>query len=305
MKYARRIKRWVKYLSLASTISVFCLSPVSAKPSESISESKIKQDFSNPVQLFDLKEIDPRIVQDIRYATTNNFLKKQVYPVSRCLLRQSVVEKLSKVQTELALKGLGLKVYDCYRPLSVQREMWKIKPDSNYVADPNMGGSKHNRASAVDLTLIDRAGKELEMPSGFDDFSEKSSLDYSGGSKAAQENRLLLTNTMKRNGFSPINTEWWHFDDVDWKNFPLLDIPLNESSFVLDRLTCATPKRVIQDSESPVNVREGPDTSFQAIGQLNNGVEICVLSEQNGWYKISVPPLAGWVAANRTRLIRP
>jgi zinc D-Ala-D-Ala dipeptidase len=182
---------------------------------------------SNPSQLVDIQQIDRRILLDLRYATTNNFLKQKVYPVSRCLLRWTVAEKLVKVQTELAKQGLGLKLYDCYRPLSVQKKMWNVMPDDRYVANP-ANGSRHNRASAVDITLVDRNGKDLEMPSDFDEFSEKAHLDYQGGSPASQKNRRLLTDTMRKYGFLPLQTEWWHFDMSGWQDFPIMDTPLDQ-----------------------------------------------------------------------------
>ena len=127
-------------------------------------------------RLIDIQTIAPDIILDMRYATSNNFLKAPVYPVARCLLRAPVAEALKRVQADLITQGLGLKLFDCYRPLSVQRAMWKILPDSNYVANPAKG-SRHNRGAAVDLTLVDAMGKELEMPTGFDDFSEKAFPD--------------------------------------------------------------------------------------------------------------------------------
>lgn len=207
---------------------------ISAKPSGIDPEPMLERIPSSPAQLVDLQAIDPRIRLDIRYATTNNFLKQKVYPVSRCLLRWAAAEKLIKVQTEVAKQGLGLKVYDCYRPLSVQKQMWQVLPDDRYVANP-ANGSRHNRASAVDLTLVDRTGKELEMPSGFDDFSERSHLGYQGGSQVAQKNRRLLADTMQRHGFLPLQTEWWHFDVKGWQDFPILDIPLGAASLTVDR----------------------------------------------------------------------
>lgn len=176
-------------------------------------------------RLVDIRTVNPNIRLDIRYATTNNFLKRKLYPVARCVLRASVAQKLSQVQKKLEKMGLGLKVYDCYRPLSVTRQMWEVLPDSRYVANPAQG-SRHNRGAAVDLTLVDRNGKELEMPTGFDNFTEKASRDYRGGSAASRRNSQLLEKVMEEGGFVPLSTEWWHFDAEDWQKFVILDVPL-------------------------------------------------------------------------------
>ncbi|TAG70334.1 MAG: peptidase M15 [Oscillatoriales cyanobacterium] len=164
---------------------------------------------------------------DIRYATTNNFLKRKLYTVAKCALRSSVAQKLALVQTDLEKIGLGLKVYDCYRPFSVTKQMWEFLPDPNYVANPARG-SRHNRGAAVDLTLVDRTGKELEMPTPYDDFTKKAHRDYNGGSAQSRKNRQTLEDAMKKQGFIGISTEWWHFDSEDWQKFAILDVSLSE-----------------------------------------------------------------------------
>jgi zinc D-Ala-D-Ala dipeptidase len=177
--------------------------------------------------LVSIKKVAPNIRQDIRYATANNFMKRKLYPVTKCLLHLPVAQQLKEVQIELEKDNLGLKVFDCYRPLSIQKEMWKILPDSRYVANPAQG-SRHNRASAIDLTLVDlTTGKSLEMPSEFDDFSDRSHQNYPNASVAAKTNRELLRSTMEKHGFRSIPTEWWHYDSRDWKKYPVLDIAWN------------------------------------------------------------------------------
>jgi zinc D-Ala-D-Ala dipeptidase len=177
-------------------------------------------------KLVNIQQVEPTIRQDIRYATPNNFMKRKLYPVARCLLHENVARQLKQVQIELAVDKLGLKVFDCYRPLSIQKQMWKILPDNRYVANPAQG-SRHNRASAIDLTLVDlTTGKEREMPSKFDDFSVRSHVNYSGASPAAKSNRQALKVAMEKHGFKGIATEWWHYDSLDWKKYSVLDIPL-------------------------------------------------------------------------------
>jgi D-alanyl-D-alanine dipeptidase len=163
---------------------------------------------------------------ELRYATPANFTGRVVYDVGsapRCYLRRPVAVRLAAVQAELAQRRLGLKAYDCYRPLSVQRILWRLVPDERYVADPQKG-SRHNRGAAVDVTLVDERGRELEMPTAFDDFSERAHRDYQGASPAAREHRALLEEVMTRHGFVPLPTEWWHFDDRGWESYPLTDV---------------------------------------------------------------------------------
>lgn len=172
--------------------------------------------------LVNLQTVAPDIRLDLRYATTNNFLKQAVYPHATCLLRSATAAKLAAAQRALARHGLGLKVFDCYRPLSVQRRMWAIRPDANYVANPKTG-SRHNRGAAVDVALVDRLGRPLEMPSEFDDFSERAHADYAAASPRARQHRQLLRLAMTQHGFQGISTEWWHFDDSQSQRYGLLD----------------------------------------------------------------------------------
>lgn len=177
--------------------------------------------------LVELKAISPRIVQDIVYATPNNFTGKAVYPSAKCYLIRSVAERLHRVQLFFEKKGLGLKIFDAYRPLSVQKILWSLVPDPRYVADPAIG-SKHNRGAAVDVTLIDPKGDELPMPTILDDFSEKAHCHYMGCSPEAIRNRSLLQEGMQKEGFLLFPTEWWHFDAPDWTAYPVLDIQFDE-----------------------------------------------------------------------------
>src|SRR5919199_2482625 len=198
-------------------------SPPLLTPTQTLAKSSLPYE----ARLVDIRSVNTMIALDIRYATENNFLKRKLYPVARCVLRGAAAKPLAQVQDDLAKQGLGLKVYDCYRPLSIQKQMWAVLPDSNYVANPAKG-SRHNRGAAVDLTLVDRNGKELEMPSGFDDFTQRANRNYSGASAQAKKNRQLLEDAMKKYGFIPLPTEWWHFDAPDWDNYAILDVKFGE-----------------------------------------------------------------------------
>ncbi len=173
--------------------------------------------------LVDIKEVNPRIVVDMRYASEDNFTKKKLYDSNTCFVRKPTASKLSAVQKELEKRSLGLKVWDCYRPLAVQRIFWAIIPDERYVANPEKG-SRHNRASAVDLTLVDSQGRELQMPTGFDDFSPKADHHYQDLPDQAIRNRELLKVVMEKAGFISLPEEWWHYDDENWMKFDLLDV---------------------------------------------------------------------------------
>jgi len=176
----------------------------------------------------DLADYDASIILDIRYATTNNFTGKKVYPAARCLLRRDVAMRLLKVQEKLRAKGYRLIVFDCYRPLSVQKHFRAIMPDYRYVADPAKG-SRHNRGAAVDVSLADSTGRPLEMPSRYDEFSQKASRGWAGASATARRNSELLETAMKDEGFEPFPSEWWHFDASDWELYPVSDFPLEKT----------------------------------------------------------------------------
>jgi D-alanyl-D-alanine dipeptidase len=179
------------------------------------------------VDLVDIKEVNPRIVVDMKYASEDNFTKRKLYDSNTCFLRKSTAFKLNQVQKKLEEMNLGLKVWDCYRPLAVQRIFWAILPDERFVADPKTG-SRHNRASAVDLTLVDSQGKELQMPTGFDDFSSRADHGYQLLPDQVIRNRELLKELMEKAGFIPLPEEWWHYDDEKWIQFDLMDVPFQD-----------------------------------------------------------------------------
>lgn len=177
--------------------------------------------------LIEVIKIDNSFNIDIRYASENNFMGKAIYPVGKLVLRIETAYKLISANEEFKKLGFLLKVYDGYRPLSVQKIMWDTLPDENFVA-PMSRGSIHNRGGAVDVTLVDNNGIEVEMPSEFDDFSEKAWINYKEGTVNAIRNRELLAKVMVNNGFNRIESEWWHFSDTDYHKYPLQDIGLDE-----------------------------------------------------------------------------
>lgn len=173
--------------------------------------------------LIEVKTIIPDLVLDIRYASEKNFLKEQVYPAPYFFLKKSVALRLKRAADYFRERGYRLLIFDGYRPLSVQKKMWKIFPDARYVANPKKG-SIHNRGGAIDLSLTDKNGAPLLMPTAYDDFSSKAHHGATNVAPKAQENAKLLKKGMESVGFQSIRTEWWHYNDPKAKIFPLLDL---------------------------------------------------------------------------------
>ena len=159
---------------------------------------------------------DPRIRVRTVYATADNFVGEVLYPVSRTFLRRSAMERLSRVQDRLEAQGLGLLVYDGYRPWSVTKRMWDVIGDPDFVADPSKG-SRHNRGMAVDCGLVDAEGRPLPMPTAFDAFVPEARADALLASAELTRNREILVSTMEAEGFSVLSSEWWHFDAEGWE----------------------------------------------------------------------------------------
>lgn len=188
--------------------------------------STVKSDSSK--ELIDLEKFINGIVIDVRYATKNNFTGKVLYKTARTFLRLPAANALKKIQSELNKQGLGIKIFDAYRPYSVTEKLWEAFPDDRYAADPRKG-SRHNRGCAVDLTLINlRTGEELEMPTPYDDFTVKAHHAYNDLPENILNNRKLLKNIMEKHGFESITSEWWHYDYQGWKTYELLDLPFEE-----------------------------------------------------------------------------
>jgi D-alanyl-D-alanine dipeptidase len=176
--------------------------------------------------LVEIASIDPTIVIELRYATPHNVFGRRLYPVERALLRRAVAERLARAQSYLRRQGLGLKVWDAYRPASVQRRMWALKRGSRYLANPRRG-SKHSRGAAVDVTLVDAMRRAVPMPTDFDEFSGRAHPAYRGGTPESRRNRATLRRAMEAAGFRQNPGEWWHYDDPGWRRYSLLDTPLS------------------------------------------------------------------------------
>lgn len=179
-------------------------------------------------QMADIKKSIPRIHLDLRYASSNNFTGTRLYPVIKTTyLREVAASSLSEVEKELRSIGLGLKIFDAYRPYSITEKMWERVKDDRYAADPKKG-SNHNRGAAVDLTLVDSTGKELDMGTGFDNFTDSAHHAFTNLDPGILKNRLLLKNIMEKHGFIALTTEWWHYSLPDAKKYELLDLTFKQ-----------------------------------------------------------------------------
>jgi D-alanyl-D-alanine dipeptidase len=176
--------------------------------------------------LVDLATLDAGLHFDLRYATADNFMHVRLYPIAKASLRRDAAAALVAAQRELATQGLGLKVFDAYRPFSVQQRMWNLIRDERYVSNPAMNAGRHTRGTAVDVTLVDRHGHELPMPTSFDDFSERAHRRAAGIPEDRARNAKLLERAMTRQGFLAYPFEWWHFDLRGWEKHPPLDVDL-------------------------------------------------------------------------------
>ncbi|MFA9195433.1 D-alanyl-D-alanine dipeptidase [Flavobacterium sp. FBOR7N2.3] len=158
-----------------------------------------------------LKDYSTDFIYDMKYATEDNFLKAKVYDCAECYLRLKTVKALIVANEAFVKKGFRIKLFDCYRPLDIQKKMWTIVSNPKYVADPARG-SIHNRGGAVDITLVDKKGKELDMGTAFDFFGIEASHGYEKLSQKIKNNRILLKTVMTQNGFNSLDSEWWHYN---------------------------------------------------------------------------------------------
>ncbi len=177
--------------------------------------------------LVDIREVDPTIVVDLRYATADNVTGHPLYPPDMpALVRPSTAARLAKAQSYLRPRGYGLKIWDAYRPLAAQIELWQKTHDGAFVADPQTGnGSLHTWGVAVDATLVDAGGHDVPMPTKFDEFSTAARLHYHGDDPVVQSHLKLLQHAMREGGFYGMRTEWWHFAAYDWKKYAPIRAP--------------------------------------------------------------------------------
>src|SRR5438874_1484391 len=211
------------------TAGIFCLILFSGASAQN---APPKEQNKREADLVELTKLSNSIKLDIRYATANNFVGRPVYPEARAFLQRPAAEALLRVHKQLKKKDLGLVIYDGYRPWTITKLFWEVVPEDKrkFVANPATG-SKHNRGCAVDLGIYDlKSGQALPMPSGFDEFTERASPNYKGGTEEERENRDMLRKLMEAEGFTVNPNEWWHFDFKNWQDYAIYDIAFSEIS---------------------------------------------------------------------------
>lgn len=184
---------------------------------------------ANPEKaLVDLEKFIPGVVLEIRYATTNNFTHEKIYNLAKAYARKPVAESLKKAQADLAKQGLGIKIFDAYRPYKATVRFYEVYHDTTYVASPYRG-SRHNRGCAIDMTIINlKTGKELKMPTEYDSFRKEAWPSTPVSDPEVKKNRDLIIAVMKKYGFKVNSSEWWHFDFIGWQKYEVLDIDFEQ-----------------------------------------------------------------------------
>lgn len=220
-------------------VLAFLLGTLQAQPEIPLNEYGLKVVSDNSIYhklvaldsnnaILDLELLIPDLKKDVKYATTDNVTKLVLYETPGVFLRSPAAYALKNVAAELALNGIGLVVYDGYRPYSITKKIWESVLDEDFAASPKTG-SRHNRGCAIDLGLYDlKTGELLEMPTVFDEFTPKAGHPYQDLPLTVRANRALLRSIMEKHGFLVYESEWWHYDFKDWKKFDLMDIPFQE-----------------------------------------------------------------------------
>ncbi len=228
----------------------------------------------------------PEIRQDLRYASENNFTGKVIYDFDEAYLRYGTVKKLKLVYEELAQQGIGLLIWDGFRPLSAQAMLWQVCPDATYVSNPISGNRSHCRGSAIDLTLVDLAtGELLEMPSDFDEFSPKGDHDYSDCTEQAAANAKLLRSVMEKHGLKAYSGEWWHYSDTD--EYPVEEY-FDPTMPTLWRATC----------NQSMSLRKKPDTKASSLARIYRHEEMELLGWSGHFAYVRFEGKEGYVLSN-------
>ena len=218
----------------------------------------------------------------LAYATTENFTQQTIYDFTDAYLRYGTLQKLIKVCEELEERNLTLRIWDAYRPISGQARLWEACPDPKYVSPPDTGNRTHCRGSAVDVTLIDLDCNEMEMPSGFDDFSAKGDRDYADCSETAAANAELLQGSMEKHGFKGYSGEWWHFTDQD--TYPIEEAfqPVKETWYYAD-------------CNEYISLRSKPSTAAETLIRIPANDKLLVLAHKGDFAFVSYNGMNGYV----------
>lgn len=227
----------------------------------------------------------PDLVVELKYAGEDNFTGSRVYGFTEAYLRYGTVVKLMEVQKELRQQGLLLKLWDGYRPTSAQSALWEAKPDATYVSNPANGYSNHSRGNTVDVTLVNAAGEEVEMPSGFDEFSALADRDYSDCSEEAANNAKLLEELMTRYGFQGYSAEWWHYADET-------EYPVEE------KFDPSVVSLWYAECNQYINLRVAPDFTAESVAQIPKNHTFTLLGWTEGFAYVEYKGVRGYVNAD-------
>jgi D-alanyl-D-alanine dipeptidase len=211
------------FIGLSAFMNVVFAQPLEVVTKKKYYEKEVRNDGQQ--KMVELKTLIPGIIYDLQYATPNNFTGKKLYQQSQyTYLRLPAATALRQVQAELQQQDCGLMVFDAYRPYRVTKMMWDLIKDERYVANP-ASGSGHNRGLSVDLTIVDlKTGKQLEMGTSFDNFTDTAHHSFKQLASDVLRNRQLLKITMEKYGFRALSTEWWHYSWPNDNGFKVLDI---------------------------------------------------------------------------------
>lgn len=227
--------------------------------------------------------------QDLRYATADNFTGAVIYDFSDAYLRYGTLKKLQAVCGELAEQGLGIRIWDAFRPVRAQARLWEVCPDPAFVSPPETGNRAHCRGGAVDLTLVDLAtGQALAMPTGFDDFTKKADRDYSDCGEIEAANAFSLETVMKSHGFRPYFGEWWHF--ADETEYPVDDV-----------FSPGSDALWIAECDEYITLRREPDTQSDELARIPKGGELTLLSWEGRFARVRRQGQDGFVLASYIR----
>ena len=237
------------------------------------------EDFVN------VKRYIPDVWVSLAYATEENFVGRKIYDFETCWLRYGTVKKLMTVQEQLREKGMTLLIWDGFRPVSAQFALWEACPDPTYVANPNKSFSSHSRGNTVDVTVVWADGREVEMPTGFDDFSPLADRDYRDCTPNAAENATYLEQLMEEAGFKPYEGEWWHF--VDATRYPVEENfrPMAEAQY-------------LADCQEFISLRTKPDTAADVITRIPAGEKILLVGHWGNFALVAYGNLTGFVLEN-------
>jgi len=272
-------KRQYAIIMIIISFAFLLFNAGSSQVSAAVTKAKV-----NKADLVLVQDYSSNFTIEIKYATCDNFVKKSLYPSPTCVLTKGTLDKLIIANNLVQKQGYKIKIWDAYRPLSVQKIMWDATPNKNYVANPYRSGSKHNRGAAVDVSLVDKNGKAVEMPTEFDNFTAKASPNYKGMSVEQRNYLDILSKAMTSAGFKTISTEWWHFEDKEYSNYKIQDILLSK----FDKTNYSLSNKTISNLKC-IKTNENSQQLIVVTSLLSNTSNVVINTYEkgkNGWVSV-------------------